>query len=141
MKMAAPPHRVYELIADAHARSTWLPELHAVSGAPDRELREGDRFVGVASLLGHRFVGNSEVVEATPGHRIAEEVVIGARFRTAWTVTTDTDGSCRVSHDIDVEFPQGPFGRLERWVLTRVLDRLQRQGLKRLAQQASAAAR
>ena len=142
MDVDAPPAAVYELIADARRRATWLPELETTPDAPDRPLTKGDRFVGYAELLGHRFVGSSEVVDADPGQGLVEQVVIGARFRTAWNVTPSGDGtSCRVTHEIDIEFPQGPMGRIERWVLARYLVRLQRKGLRRLAQAAAGASK
>ena len=134
--IAAPAADVYARITDPRRRPEWLPELIGTSDVPDQPLREGDRFVGYAELLGHRLVGHSEVraADAASG-RLEERVVIGARFTTTWDVTpTTTDGSaCRVTHDIDVEFPQGPLGNVVRWLLTRYLDRLQRRGLQRLA--------
>ena len=135
----APADQVYALIADARRRPIWLPELQATDATPARPLEKGDRFVGYASLLGHRFVGASEVVDAQPANRLEEHVVIGARFRTAWDITPNADGhGCRVTHDIDVEFPQGRLGHIERWLLSRYLERLQRKGLRRLAERSAA---
>jgi carbon monoxide dehydrogenase subunit G len=142
----APPATVYELIANPRRRARWLPELQTTGNMPQRLLEVGDRFVGHTSMLAHRFVGASEVTEAQPNDHLEEDVVIGARFRTRWDIAPDDDGDgdgehtgCRVTHDIDVEFPQGPLGRIERWVLSRYLDRLQRRGLQRLAATAAAA--
>ena len=136
--IAAPAAEVYARIADPRQRPAWLPELQATSELPDgRALEAGDRFVGYAALLGHRFVGHSEVVVADhAAARLEERVVIGARFRTSWTVTAtgERGDTCRVIQDIDVEFPQGPIGTVERWVLNRYLNRLQREGLDRLAE-------
>ena len=142
VRVDAPAATVYAFIADARQRPTWLPELAETAGAPDRPLATGDRFVGYATLLGHRFVGASEVLEAEPGLRLEEEVVIGARFRTAWQITPAGENNgrpaCEVVHRIDIEFPQGALGTLERWVLTRYLSRLQRKGLRRLAGRSAA---
>lgn len=87
-------------------------------------------------MLLHRFVGASEVVEATAGQTIEERIVIGARMRTRWTVERTADG-CEVTHELDVDFPGGPLGRLERWVLERRLSRMQRAGLARLQTEAT----
>ena len=129
--MAASPSEVYELVANAARRAEWLPELDAVS-APDRALVRGDRFDGFSSLLLHRFVGSSEVVDAVPAEALEERVIIGARLTTRWELTGDGNGRTTVTHLLDVDFPEGPLGRLERWVLGRRLARLQRNGLRRL---------
>ncbi len=142
-RIAAPADEVYARIADPHGRSAWLPELERTTGVPDRPLEPGDHFVGYASVLAHRFVGHSDVVVADhDAFHIEEQVIIGARFRTAWTVTpTDAPngGGCEVVHELDVELPEGPLGRIERWVLGRYLDRLQRKALRRLVQRSEAA--
>jgi hypothetical protein len=43
-----------------------------------------------------------------------------------------------VRHTIDVEFPDGPFSRVERWILRRRLLRMQRSSLENLAAQLAA---
>jgi uncharacterized protein YndB with AHSA1/START domain len=132
--IAAPPDDVYARIADPRQRSAWLPELETTD-APDRPVERGDRFLGVASVAGHRVVGHSEVVAASAAAgRLEERVVVGARFTTSWTVTPHRDGQgCRVTHAIDFDYPRGLLGPLERWVLGRWAGRLQRAGLQRLA--------
>lgn len=139
--IAAPVADVYERLADARQRPAWLPELQATSEVPDRALEEGDRFVGYAAVAGHRIVGHSEIVAADHATaRLEERVVIGARFRTSWTVTPNESGQgCRVTQEIEFDFPQGAAGRVERWVLERYAARMQRVGLGRLAELTSGA--
>lgn len=134
--IAAPAADVYACIADPRRRPAWLPELQATSDVPDRPLEQGDRFVGYAATVGHRVVGHSEVVAADhAAAHLEERVVIGARFRTSWTVTPNDSGQgCRVTQEIEFDFPQGTAGRLERWVLERYAARMQRVGLRRLAE-------
>lgn len=122
---------VRELIVNPRRRAEWLPELD-ITGAPDRPLVAGDAFEGYASLLGHRFAGRSDVI-AADDRSIEERVVIGARITTRWDLIAAGDGSTEVTHTLDVEFPRGPFGWLERWVLTRRLATMQRDEMRRLA--------
>ena len=130
----APAPAVYDLIANARRRAAWLPELDATR-APDRQLEQGDRFEGYSSLLAHRFVGSSHVTEAEPNVVLEEQVTIGAKFTTRWE-THDRGGRTEVVHTLTVEFPGGPLGRIERWVLSRRLARLLQQGSQRLKQAA-----
>lgn len=137
VRIAARPDDVYARIVDPRRRTAWLPELEGTSDVPDRPLQCGDSFVGYPALLGHRLVGRSAVVAADHDERHLEEhVVVGAGFRTAWTVTSADDG-CVVTQDLEFEFPQGTIGRVERWVLERYAARMQRAGLERLARTAT----
>ena len=130
-EVAAPPEEVWALLADPSTRPSWMTELVEVDAAPG-QVGVGDRFNGRSSILFHDFIGASEVTESEPGVRLAEEVVIGARFVSRWEVRPTTSGA-KVHHTIDVEFPAGPFSPLERWVLRRRLLRMQRQSLDNLA--------
>ena len=129
--VGADPGAVYAVLADVAARPTWLPELLRVD-APPGPGALGTRFTGETALLGHRFIGASEVVGAEAGRMLAEEVYLGARMRSTWTLEPAPEGT-RVVHRIEIDFPAGPFGRVERWVLRRRLKRLQRRSLAALA--------
>ena len=136
--ISAQPREVYDLVADPTKRVGWLPELDATS-APARPLVTGDRFNGVSSIFGHRFLGASEVLAAEPDTRLEERVVVGAAMRTAWSFRDDGDGRTLVTHVMEVEFPAGPLGGLTRWLFRRRLARMQRAGLRRLSDMAGAA--
>ena len=127
----ASPADVWEVLADPTHRPSWMTELKRVDAEPGL-LEVGDRFDGESSILLHDFLGASLVVEVEPERRLAEQVVIGARFTSRWHIDADGDGS-KVRHTIDVEFPNGPFSPLERWVLRRRLLRMQRASLGNLA--------
>ena len=129
--VAASPEDVWAVLADPTTRPSWMTELVEVDAAPG-PVEVGDRFNGRSSILFHDFIGASEVTEAEAGRRLAEEVVIGARFTSRWEVSA-TAGGTSVHHTIDVEFPAGPFSPLERWILKRRLLRMQRQSLANLA--------
>lgn len=111
-----------------------MTELRKVEAAPG-PLAVGDRFTGQTSILFHDFIGESRVTEADPGRLLEEEVVIGARFVSRWTVSpvADGGGGSTVRHTIDVEFPSGPFSPIERWVLKRRLLRMQKTTMAKLA--------
>ena len=130
--VAARPEDVWALLADPSTRPSWMTELVEVDASPG-PVQVGDRFDGRSSILFHDFIGASQVTEAEPGRRLAEEVLIGARFTSRWELVPSPDGSTRVRHTIDVEFPGGPFSRIERWVLRRRLLRMQRASLRNLA--------
>lgn len=135
--VAAPPSAVYDLIADARRRIEWMPEFEQTD-APERHLQAGDHFEAMSSILLHEFLGRSEVLHAVEGSALEEVVVIGARMRTRWELHEQPDGTTRVVHELVVDFPRGPFSRLERWVLGRRLARMQRQAMTRLGEKAAA---
>jgi uncharacterized protein YndB with AHSA1/START domain len=131
--VGAPPDAVYALVADVGRRTEWLAELRRID-APPGPVGEGTRFTGQSSLLWHDFVGTSEVVRAEPGQALAEEVFLGARFTSEWEFTPSPDGrGTVVRHCVSIDFPNGPLGRLERWVLRRRMRTLQRTSLTALA--------
>lgn len=132
-EVPAPPDQVWECIADVSRRPLWMTELSQVE-AVTAPLSVGDRFTGRSSLLLHDFIGMSEVTKVEPGRILTEEVVIGARFVSHWEVVETEDGSS-VRHEIEVQYPGGPFSRIERWILRRRLVRMQRDSLRNLSRQ------
>jgi hypothetical protein len=126
--VGADPGAVYAVLADLSSRPAWLAELRRVD-APPGPAAVGTRFTGESSLLFHDFAGVSEVVTAEPGRELAEEVLLGARMVSRWTLENDGATRTRVTHVIEIDFPTGPLGRLERWVLRRRLAQLQRRSL------------
>lgn len=123
---------IYRLIADARRRSEWMVELTDTHGAQS-PVRSGDRFDGDARFLGHTFLGRSEVDDAVPAERVAETVVIGARFTSEWSLHDAGDGRTEVVHRIAIDFPRGPLGWAMRVLLSWRLRWMQRTSLRRLA--------
>ncbi len=130
--VGADPGAVYAVLADLSSRPEWLSELRRVDAPPGPAV-EGTRFTGQSSLLFHDFAGASEVVAAEPGKVLEEHVVLGASMTSRWTLEQDGGSTTRVTHVIDIDFPAGPLGRLERWVLRHRLAQLQRRSLATLA--------
>jgi hypothetical protein len=136
--MRASPEALFAVVADPARRPQWLAELQEVDVPGDGGLAAvGTRFSGRSSVLLHDFIGDSEVIEAEPGRVISEQVVIGARFTSTWSFEPAGDGSTRVVHRIEIDYPGGPFSWLEKRALAWRLRRTQRQSLAALAHHVS----
>lgn len=125
------PDDVHALVADVAARPDWLSELQLVEPA-DPPPPGQPSFVGHASLLLHDFVGRADVRRNEPGRLLEEDIVLGARIRSTW-LFEPAGTTTRVAHTLVIDFPGGPLGRIERWVLGWRMARLQRRSLERLA--------
>ncbi|HVF75676.1 MAG TPA: SRPBCC family protein [Acidimicrobiales bacterium] len=129
--VAASPEEVYAVIADIARRPEWLTELRKVEPPPG-PVEVGTRFSAQPSMLLHHLVGHSEVVRAEPGHALAEEIHVGARFLSEWELVPAADGGTVVRHCMTVDFPGGPLSRLERWVMRRRVAAMQKKSLAAL---------
>jgi hypothetical protein len=131
----ATPDQAWSVIADAPGRPRWLPELDEVK-APHRTLQQGDRFTAHSTVFRQRWDGASLVTEADEGTSLAEEIHLGIRLTSRWTVTPAAGGS-EVEHSLEVALPEGWLGVPLGWLLNLYLSRLQRRSLRALAQVAS----
>ena len=134
-RIAAPTDAVYAAVTDLRRRPTWLHEMSEVD-APDGPASPGTRFTATSSLLLHRFHGASHVDEANGASRVSEEVHLGARFRSTWTIEPSPTGSV-LRHQIDLDLPTGPLGWAARLILGRRLRRMSRRSLGLLAAELS----
>lgn len=130
--VAASPDEVYAVIADIARRPEWLTELRKVE-PPDGPVGVGTRFTAQPSMMLHHMAGVSEVVRAEPGHALAEEIHVGARFLSEWELLRAEGGGTVVRHCMTFDFPGGPLSRLERWVMRRRVAAMQKQSLAALA--------
>ena len=135
--MSAPPAAVYDAVADLRHRPAWLTEMSDVD-APSGPARAGTRFTATSSILMHRFHGTSCVEVADGTTHLTEEVHIGARFRSTWTVEPAGDGAT-LRHTIELDLPTGPLGWLLRGVLGWRLRRMSNRSLRLLAARLSRA--
>ena len=71
---------------DAATMLTAIAHEEDLNGLIRRNVQDTRR-AGQSSILLHDFIGESKITDAEPGHLLAEEVVIGARFVSRWTVT------------------------------------------------------
>ena len=97
-EVAAPPDRVWELIADVSQMGRWSPETEScewIGGASGPVV--GARFRGRNENEGKRWSTVSTVTDAEPGRRFAFEVK-GGPFKVArWEYRLEpTEGGCRV---------------------------------------------
>ena len=129
--MPAEADVVYAAVADLRQRPHWLTEMSDVD-APATPAEPGTRFTATSSLLLHSFHGASDVREADGVSRLSEEVHLGARFRSTWTVEPSPGGSV-LRHRIELDLPTGPLGWLARIVLGWRLRRMSRRSLHLLA--------
>lgn len=131
--MAASPDEVYAAVTDIDTRPLWLREISDVEPAPD-----GPRFNATSSLLLHRFHGASQVTHSDAPRQLVEDVHLGARFRSTWTVTPSATGSA-LTHRIELELPAGPLGWVARMLLGWRLRQMSRKSLRLLAVRLSSA--
>src|SRR5258705_1337375 len=99
--MPASADVVYAAVADLRERPQWLTEMSAVD-APAGPAQTGTRFTATSSLLLHSFHGASDVREADGTSRLREEVHLGARFLSTWTVEAAPTGSV-LRHRIELD--------------------------------------
>ena len=131
-ELEVPPTAAYAVIADLRRRPDWMVEIGDVDVAAGQTATPGLRFDASATLLGHTFLGRSEIQIADPGVAIEEQVVIGARFTSRWTFEANASGHTVLTHHISVDYPGGVLGRIERVLLSLRLRRMQRQSLRQL---------
>src|SRR5690349_10244804 len=122
--MASAPDAVYAAIADLQGRPRWLTEMSDVD-APATPAGAGTHFTANSSLLLHRFHGASHVEVADANRRFVEEVHLGARFVSEWTVEPHEEGTV-LRHRIDLDLPAGPLGWVARTLLGWRLRRMSR---------------
>jgi hypothetical protein len=127
-----PAKTLYATIADLRHRPQWLHEMSDVD-APAGPIHAGTRFTANSSLLLHTFHGVSDVKHADGDGTLVEEVHLGARFVSTWSVEPTATGSV-VRHRIDLDLPTGPLGWAARLVLGWRLRRMSRRSLKLLSE-------
>jgi hypothetical protein len=135
--MPAPADAVYAAVADLRGRPAWLTEMSDVD-APAGRPEAGTRFTATSSLLMHSFHGASDVREADGVSRFSEEVHLGARFHSTWTIEPTASGSV-LRHRIELDLPTGPLGWIARIALGWRLRQMSRRSLRLLAKQISPA--
>ena len=126
--VARPAEDVFDLVADVGRRPEWLGELDVVI-SPDEPAHVGTRFVGRTRIFWHEFLGASEITRSERGRGLAEEIYLGAHLTSEWTFTATGEGHTEVRHRIAIDYPNGLFGRFERWIVRRRLRALQRRSL------------
>ena len=130
IQIAAPPARVYALIADITRMGEWSPECYRCEWVGDvREPTVGARFQGHNRMGPIRWTTTCEIVSAQPGREFAFTVMHdkGERESTRWRyVLNDMDAGTELTESF--EFVWCPLAnRIGELFLPR--GRVMRQGL------------
>jgi carbon monoxide dehydrogenase subunit G len=110
--MAAPPERVWRVVADPANLPSWDRHIVRVSGAPSSGLEKGSTYSVHLAFLGARAKADATVVDIDPPRHSVVRLkgVVEATVET-WIDPVGKDQS-RVRHRIQYRFPGGPLGSL-----------------------------
>lgn len=113
--IAAPPERVYDLVADVTRMGEWSPEASGTIGQPSA-LQPGDKFWGTNRRGFVRWFTRCTVRRADRGERFEFDVDFGPSDISRWTYEfTPVDGGCEVTETWqDRRF--GPLAGPVKWV-------------------------
>jgi len=105
IQIAAPPARVYALIADITRMGEWSPECYRCEWVGDvREPTVGARFQGHNRMGPIRWTTTCEIVSAQPGREFAFTVMHdkGDRESTRWRyVLNDMDAGTELTESFE----------------------------------------
>jgi len=138
--VAAPPDRVWMIVADPQNLPSWDRHIERVSGAPADGLRKGSTYSVHVAFLGARAKADATVLEVDPPHHSVVRLkgILEATVET-WIDPVGKDRS-RVRHRIEYRFPGGPMGSLAaRAVRALGGDRLLRRGVQAQKRQVESA--
>lgn len=122
-EVSAPASVAYGLIADYHSgHPSILPKPPFVG----IDVEKGGIGAGTIILVRMRLLGflpgsyRAEVTEPEPGRLLAETDLSNGR-ETTFTIEQLSDGRCRVTIETTSRVAGGPLGRLQGWMLERLL--------------------
>jgi uncharacterized protein YndB with AHSA1/START domain len=111
--IAAPPQRVYDVVADPTCLGEWVTIQEELEEAPEGDLKAGSRLRQRMRVAGQRFHLSWTVVEADPPSRIVWEGKgpMGTKARAVYELSGNGDGT-HFSYCNQYELPGGIAGRL-----------------------------
>ena len=131
-RIAAPPARVYQIIADYREHARILPRHHFKSLVIERGGVGAGTVIAVEMLaLGSTQRFRAEVSEPSPGRVLAERI-IGSGMVTTFTVVPTADGATDLTIATELTAKRGFGGMVERFISRRVLPPIYEAELKEI---------
>ena len=133
IEIAAPPKKVYDLIADAGRLGEWVTIHQHVEGEAQAELKKGSELTQCLKLAGKGFKVRWKVVEASPPHRLAWDGKGPVRSHArVVNELAPTNGGTRFSYTNEFDLPGGPLGRMAGPMVKRATGGELEKSLRRL---------
>ncbi len=112
--IAAPPERVYDVLADPTCLGEWVTIQEELEEAPEGDLKTGSKLRQRMKVAGQRFRLSWTVVEADRPRRIVwnGQGPMGTKAKAVYELSPDGDGATRFSYLNDYELPGGFAGKL-----------------------------
>ena len=133
IEIAAPPHRVYDVVMDPSRLEDWVTIHHHLEDAPNGPLKKGSKLTQYLRLAGKRFKVRWTVVENDPCVRVVWEGrgPVASHARVVYELEGNGDGT-RFSYLNEYDLPGGPLGRFATRAVSRVTQKELDGSLQRL---------
>jgi hypothetical protein len=133
-RLKAAPRRVYDTIANYHSgHPRILPRQFSGLVVERGGVGDGTVVRFNVRVLGRTDTFRAVITEPEPGRVLVEQNIAGSDGITTFTVEPAGGGSeSTVTIRTEMSARGGISGRIERWILTRVLEPMYREELRRL---------
>jgi hypothetical protein len=133
-RLNAPPHRVYETIANYHTEHPRiLPRQFSGLTVERGGIGAGTVICFQVKVLGKAVAYRSEVTEPEPGHTLVETNVLGSDSVTTFMVEPGAhQGESVVTIKTEIATKPGIGGAIERFLISRVLPPIYDEELRLL---------
>jgi uncharacterized protein YndB with AHSA1/START domain len=134
IEIAAPPDRVYDVLADPDCLGEWVTIQEELEERPDGDLKAGSRLRQRMKVAGQRFRLSWTVVEAERPSRIVWEGKgpMGSKAKAVYELSGNGDGGTRFSYMNEYGLPGGVAGRIAGRAVNAASGREADKTLKRL---------
>jgi uncharacterized protein YndB with AHSA1/START domain len=132
--IAAPPERVYDVLADPNCLGEWVTIQEELEEAPSGDLRAGSKLSQRMKVAGQRFRLHWTVVEAKRPKRIVWEGrgPMGTKAKAVYELSSNGDSASHFSYLNEYELPGGFAGRIAGRAVQAASGREADKTLKRL---------
>ncbi len=120
VEIDAPPDQVWKVVSDPRNLPRWDRHIIAVTGVPDRTLRQGDEYVTDLRFMGVRGKSRARVLEVRDGEfaKIRLSGLLSAVVETR--LEPIGEGRTRLDQRIEYRFVGGPIGRIAAGAVQRL---------------------